>query len=91
MSSFQLKAKQVMDKLTYWQSAAGQMKTYLPLADAVLAHWYRLLQSFKKELPTLHKLTHEAIKVIYLLINIITNIIRNNNSRRYKYIRYINI
>ena len=59
----QLQTKKIMDKLTEWQAAAGQMKPYFPVGDELLAFWYRELQSFKNELPLLHKLAHDALKV----------------------------
>ncbi|KAK2191139.1 hypothetical protein NP493_59g03002 [Ridgeia piscesae] len=57
-----LQTKKIMDKLTEWQAAAGQMKAYFPVSDELLAFWYRELQSFKNELPLLHKLAHDALK-----------------------------
>ena len=52
-----------MDKITEWQSAAGQMKPHLPSGDAVLAFWFKYLNDFKKDLPLLHKLSSDALKV----------------------------
>ncbi len=52
-----------LDKVTEWQAAAGQLKAHLPLADNVLTHWYRHLQDFKQELPYLHRLSNDSLKV----------------------------
>ena len=59
----QLQTKKIMEKLLEWQAAAGQMNAFFPTGDELLAFWYRELQDFKNELPLLHKLAHDALKV----------------------------
>ena len=39
------------------------MKPHLPQGDEVLAFWYKYLNEFKKDLPLLHKLSNDALKV----------------------------
>lgn len=39
------------------------MKAHVPRGDAVLAAWFKMLKDFKQDLPLLHKLSHEALKV----------------------------
>ncbi|XP_077979356.1 dynein heavy chain domain-containing protein 1-like [Glandiceps talaboti] len=51
-----------LDKITEWQQAAGQLKDHLPQGDAVLAHWYKLLNDFKQDLPLLQKLSSDSLK-----------------------------
>ena len=60
----QLSARKALDKISEWQSAAGQMKPHLPSGDEVLAFWYKYLNEFKKDLPLLHKLSNDALKVL---------------------------
>ena len=59
----QLNCRKCLDKLQEWQGAAGQMKKHLPAGDEVLAHWFRILNEFKQDLPLLHKLSNDALKV----------------------------
>lgn len=55
--------KKALEKMIEWQAAAGQLKPYLPLGDRVLTTWFKTLQEFKKDLPVLHKLANDALKV----------------------------
>ena len=63
ISVFQLNCRKALDKLTEWIVAAGQMNPHLPSGDALLAHWFRMLNDFKQHLPLLHKLSSDALKV----------------------------
>ncbi|XP_056008158.1 dynein heavy chain domain-containing protein 1-like [Ostrea edulis] len=54
--------RKVLEKVTEWQAAAGQLKPYLPLGDQVLSYWFTCLGEFKKDLPILHKLANDALK-----------------------------
>ncbi|XP_070566099.1 dynein heavy chain domain-containing protein 1-like isoform X2 [Ptychodera flava] len=51
-----------MEKITEWQHAAGKLKDHLPQGDKVLAHWYKLLNDFKQDLPLLQKLSSDSLK-----------------------------
>ena len=55
--------KKAVSKLSEWQSAAGQMRSHLPQNDTVLSTWYKKLTGFKQDLPLLHKLASDALKV----------------------------
>jgi hypothetical protein len=57
--------KKALEKIIEWQAAASQLKPYLPHGDKVLTTWFKTLQEFKKDLPVLHKLANDALKVIY--------------------------
>ncbi|XP_069111192.1 dynein heavy chain domain-containing protein 1-like isoform X2 [Argopecten irradians] len=54
--------KKALEKLFEWQSAAAQLKPYLPQGDQVLGAWFHSMSEFKKNLPVLHKLANEALK-----------------------------
>jgi len=55
--------KKALEKIIEWQSAVSQLKPYLPAGDRVLTAWFKMLQDFKKDLPVLHKLANDALKV----------------------------
>ena len=55
--------RKALEKVIEWQAAASQLKPYLPVQDKVLTTWFRTLQDFKKDLPVLHKLANDALKV----------------------------
>lgn len=55
--------RKVLEKVIEWQAAAGQLKPYLPPGDQVLSYWFTCLGEFKKDLPILHKLANDALKV----------------------------
>ena len=76
----QLNARKAIDKIQEWQSAAGQMKGHLPQGDEVLAAWFRQLQEFKQDLPLLHKLSNDALKVSDHGVNIIDHVLAVNHS-----------
>ena len=43
--------KRGLEKVAEWMAAAGQLKQHLPVADPVLAHWYKFLQVLIGALP----------------------------------------
>lgn len=55
--------RKALEKVIEWQGAASQLKPYLPAGDKVLTAWFKSLQEFKKDLPVLHKLANDALKV----------------------------
>lgn len=55
--------KKALEKVSEWQAAAGKLKQALPQGDLVLSTWFTSLQEFKKDLPVLHKLANDALKV----------------------------
>ena len=55
--------RKALEKVIEWQAAASQLKPYLPVQDKVLTTWFKTLQEFKKDLPVLHKLANDALKV----------------------------
>ena len=55
--------RKALEKIIEWQAAASQLKPYLPVQDGVLTTWFKTLQEFKKDLPVLHKLANDALKV----------------------------
>ena len=55
--------KKALEKVIEWQSAASQLKPLVGHGDAVLTAWYRQLQDFRKDLPILHKLAADALRV----------------------------
>ena len=55
--------QKALDKITEWLSIATQMQSYLPTGDSVLAFWFAMLEDFKKDLPLLHKMASDALKV----------------------------
>lgn len=55
--------KKSLEKVMEWQSAAAQLKPHVPYGDRVLSTWFTTLQEFKKDLPLLHRLSNEALKV----------------------------
>ena len=61
--TFQMNTRKALDKITEWQAAAGQLRSHLPIDDQVLMHWYCMLIEFKENLPLLHKLSNDALKV----------------------------
>ena len=63
-----MNVKKALDKLIEWISVAGQMKPHLPSGDEVLAAWYRQLQDFKQDLPLLHKMSNDALKVKFYIV-----------------------
>ena len=58
-----MNVRRALEKITEWQSACGQLKQHLPQGDLVLQYFYKQLQDFKQDLPLLHKLGSEALKV----------------------------
>ena len=62
---FQMNIRKALEKVIEWQAAASQLKPYLPVQDKVLTTWFKTLQEFKKDLPVLHKLANDALKVSY--------------------------
>lgn len=58
-----MSAQKALDKITEWLAVATQIQSYLPAGDLVLAYWFNLLEDFKKELPILHKMASDALKV----------------------------
>lgn len=60
---YQMNIRKVLEKVIEWQAAAGQLKPYLPPGDQVLSYWFTCLGEFKKDLPILHKLANDALKV----------------------------
>ena len=58
-----MSAQKALDKITEWLAVATQILGYLPSGDLVLAYWFNLLEDFKKELPILHKMASDALKV----------------------------
>ena len=60
---FQMNIRKALEKVIEWQAAASQLKPYLPVQDKVLTTWFKTLQEFKKDLPVLHKLANDALKV----------------------------
>ncbi|XP_033761502.1 dynein heavy chain 10, axonemal-like [Pecten maximus] len=61
-SLYMMNIKKGLEKLFEWQSAAAQLKPYLPQGDQVLGAWFQSMSEFKKNLPALHKLANEALK-----------------------------
>ena len=55
--------RKALEKVIEWQAAASQLKPYLPAGDRVLTSWFKSLQEFKKDLPVLHKLANDTLKV----------------------------
>lgn len=61
--------KKALEKIIEWQAAAAQLKPYvdkkssLPEGEKLLNHWFTSLNEFKKDLPILHKLANDALKV----------------------------
>jgi hypothetical protein len=62
--------KKALEKVIEWQAAAAQLKPYLnqksslPEGEKLLNHWFTSLNEFKKDLPILHKLANDALKVM---------------------------
>ena len=46
-----------------WRAAGDQLALQIPLADEVFQHWFRMLNEFENDIPQLHKLASEAMKV----------------------------
>lgn len=65
---FQMNIKKALEKLVEWQAAHGQLKPHLPSGDLVLNTWFQSLQDFKKDLPLLHKLANDALKVCDIFV-----------------------
>ena len=63
VACLQMNIRKALEKVIEWQAAASQLKPYLPVQDKVLTTWFRTLQDFKKDLPVLHKLANDALKV----------------------------
>lgn len=61
-----MSTQKALDKITEWLSIATQMQSYLPAGDSVLAHWFKTLDDFKKDLPLLHRMASDALKVFIL-------------------------
>jgi len=58
-----MNVQKALDKITEWIAIASQTQSYLPLGDAVLAHWFTMLNDFKRDLPILHRMASDALKV----------------------------
>jgi len=65
-----MQAQKALDKITEWLSIATQMQSYLPSGDKVLAYWFSSLENFKKDLPLLHKMASDALKVLRLSLHL---------------------
>ena len=63
-----MSTQKALDKITEWLSIATHMQSYLPSGDSVLAYWFSTLEDFKKDLPLLHKMASDALKVFSLLL-----------------------
>ena len=61
-----MNTRKAIDKVTEWQAAAGHLRNHLPVDDQVLTYWYRMLVDFKQNLPLLHKLSNDALKVRHI-------------------------
>lgn len=55
--------RKVDDKLAEWHTAAEQLMMRLPPDDPVFLHWCHMLDDFEQDVPQLHKLASEAMKV----------------------------
>lgn len=65
-----MSTQKALDKITEWLSIATQMQSYLPSGDRVLAYWFATLEGFKKDLPLLHKMASDALKVLSLFLSL---------------------
>ena len=75
-----MNTRKALDKITEWQAAAGQLRNHLPIDDQVLMHWYRMLIEFKQNLPLLHKLSNDALKVMMRELMLMSEELEFNSS-----------
>lgn len=68
---WQFNVRKVDDKLAEWHTAAEQLMMRLPPDDPVFRHWCHMLDDFEQDVPQLHKLASEAMKVLLCTLKLL--------------------